>query len=127
MPHILWHKPTLYYSHLWLLTITPIFECLAVELSLPFLILWSVPTREWTQIFRMRGEHSTTLGWWGGGWLLYQCLILSGRRYTLLLIDWKSNMHDLTNIKKSFYSTNVWTLVLIRHNLTDMWPKGSYK
>ena len=54
--HPLRHGPTVYNGHLWgPVTLTPVAERLAVELSLPvFLRLGSVATGYWTPISRMR-------------------------------------------------------------------------
>ena len=56
VPHLLWHRPTLYYGYLrGPVTFTPVAKRLAVELSLPVLT-----TEVCRDISRMRGERSTS-------------------------------------------------------------------
>ena len=60
VPHLLWHGISVYNSHIWgPMTLTPVVEHLAEELSLPDLTNKSVATVGRTPISRMRGERST--------------------------------------------------------------------
>ena len=60
MPHPLLQGPILYNGHLLVIvTLTPVLECLAVELSLLVLTTWVCLDRGLTQISHMRGERST--------------------------------------------------------------------
>ena len=61
LPHLLQIGASVYNGHLrGHVTLTPVAECLAVELSLPVFMNWSVATRDWTLISCMRGEPSTS-------------------------------------------------------------------
>ena len=61
MPQLLRHGPTFYNGHLrGPVTLTPVAERLAVELSSPVLRIRSVVTGDRTPISRMQGERSTS-------------------------------------------------------------------
>ena len=60
VPHLLWHGSSVYNCHIWgPMTLTPIVEHLAEELSLPDLTHRYVSTVDLTPISLMRGERCT--------------------------------------------------------------------
>ena len=65
VPHLLWHKPSLYQGHLQgPVTITFVAERLALELSRPVLTTLLCPNWNRTLISHMLGERSTTKPLW---------------------------------------------------------------
>ena len=92
VPHLLWHKPSLYHGHLWgPVTITFVAERLALELSRPVLTTLLCPNWNWTLISCMLGERSTTKHIVAVSriWYWASCLNL------LQLTDWKYCMYIL--------------------------------
>ena len=102
VPHLMWHGASVYNGHLrGPVTLTPIAERLAVELSLPVLTTGLSRLRFEHQTFRLRGERSNPLRHsrdWSGDRRnsVYSCI---GRNGPLLKNPNNTTLYDIFFIK----------------------------